>query len=77
MFIESGSNRAFDKETKEAVCMISPKVYALNSNVKAIWLGNAIMYMYRDLLYIVINDTLRFPLRFGSQLYSGVDLTSV
>jgi hypothetical protein len=77
MFIESGSGRAFDKETKEAVCMISPKVYELNNNVKTIWLGNAIMYMYRDLLYIVINDTLRLPLRFGSQLYAGVDLASV
>ena len=77
MFIESGSGRAFDKETKEAVCMISPKVYELNNKVKAIWLGNAIMYMYRDLLYIVINDTLRLPLRFGSQLYAGVDLASV
>ena len=77
MFIESGSGRAFDKETKEAVCMISPKVYELNNKVKAIWLGNAIMYMYRDLLYIVINDTVRLPLRFGSQLYAGVDLASV
>jgi hypothetical protein len=77
MFIESGSNMAFDKETKEAVCMISPKVYELNNKVKAIWLGNAIMYMYGDLLYIVINDTLRLPLRFGSQLYAGVDLASV
>lgn len=77
MFIESGSGRAFDKETKEAVCMISPKVYELNNKVKAIWLGNAIMYMYGDLLYIVINDTLRLPLRFGSQLYAGVDLASV
>lgn len=77
MFIESGSNRAFDKETKEAVCMISPKVYELNNKVKAIWLGNAIMYMYRGLLYIVINDTLRMPLRFGQQLYDGVDLASV
>ena len=77
MFIESGCVRAFDKETKEAVCMISPKVYELNSNVKAIWLGNAIMYMYRDLLYIVINDTIRMPLRFGQQLYAGVDLASI
>lgn len=77
MHIESGCGRAFDKETKEAACMISPKVYELNSNVKAIWLGNAIMYMYRDLLYIVINDTLRLPLRFGSQLYAGIDLASV
>lgn len=77
MHIESGCGRAFDKEIKEAVCMISPKVYELNSNVKAIWLGNAIMYMYRDLLYIVINDTLRLPLVFGQQLYAGVDLASV
>lgn len=77
MFIESGSNRAFDKETKEAVCMISPKVYELNNKIKAIWLGNAIMYMYRDLVYIIINDTVRLPLRFGPQLYAGVDLASV
>lgn len=77
MHIESGCGRAFDKETKEAVCMISPKVYELNNNVKAIWLGNAIMYMYRDILYIVINDTLRLPLMFGQQLYAGVDLASI
>ena len=77
LFIESGSNRAFDKETKEAVCMISPKVYELNNNVKAIWLGNAIMYMYRELLYIVINDTLRIPLRFGHHWHYGVDLTAI
>lgn len=77
MFIESGSNRAFDKETKEAVCMISPKIYDLNSNVKALWLGDSIMYMYNDLIYIVINDTLRIPLRFGPHLYAGVDLTAI
>ena len=77
MHIESGSGRAFDKETKEAVCMISPKVYELNSDVKAIWLGNAIMYTYRDLLYIVINDTLRMPLRFGPQWHYGVDLAAI
>lgn len=77
MFIESGSNKAFDKDTKDAIWMSSPKVYELNNNVKAIWLGNAIMYMYRDLLYIVINDTIRMPLRFGQQLYAGVDLASI
>ena len=77
MHIESGSGRAFDRETIDAVCMISPKVYALNNNVKAIWLGHAIMYMYGSLLYIVINDTLRLPLRFGHQLYAGVDLAAV
>lgn len=77
MFIESGSGRAFDKETKEAVCMISPKIYELNNNVKALWLGDSIMYMYNDLIYIVINDTLRIPLRFGPQLYAGVDLTAI
>lgn len=77
MFIESGSNKAFDKDTKDAIWMISPKFYELNNKIKAIWLGNAIMYMYRDLLYIVINDTVRLPLRFGPQLYAGVDLASV
>jgi hypothetical protein len=77
MFIESGSNKAFDKDTKDAILMSSPKVYELNSNVKAILLGNAIMYMYRDLLYIVINDIIRMPLRFGQQLYAGVDLASI
>jgi hypothetical protein len=77
MFIESGSNKAFDKDTKDAIWMSSPKVYELNSNVKAILLGNAIMYMYRDLLYIVINDIIRMPLRFGQQLYAGVDLATV
>lgn len=77
MFIESGSNKAFDKDTKDAIWMISPKVYELNNKIKAIWLGNAIMYMYRDLLYIVINDTVRLPLRFGPQLYAGVDLAAV
>ena len=77
MFIESGSNKAFDKDTKNAIWMSSPKIYEINNNVKAIWLGNAIMYMYRDLLYIVINDTLRLPLRFGQQLYAGVDLAAV
>ena len=77
MFIESSCGRAFDKETKEAVCMISPKIYELNNDVKAVWLGNAIMYMYRELLYIVINDTLRIPLRFGPQWHYGVDLSAI
>lgn len=77
MYIDTVSGKAFDKETKEAVCMISPKVYELNNKVKAIWLGNAIMYMYEDLLYIIINDSIRMPLRFGEHRYAGVDLTSV
>jgi hypothetical protein len=77
MHIESGCGIAFDKETKEAVCMISPKVYEINSNVKAIQLGKAILYMYRNFIYIVINDTLRMPLSFGDKLYDGVDLSAV
>jgi hypothetical protein len=77
MHIESGCGIAFDKETKEAVCMISPKVYEINSNVKAIQLGKAILYMYRNFIYIVINDTLRMPLSFGDKLYDGVDLASI
>ena len=77
MHIESGSCRAFDKETKEAVCMISPKIYELNNDVKAVWLGNAIIYMYRELIYIVINDTLRIPLRFGPQWHYGIDLAAI
>lgn len=77
MYIDSASDKAFDKDTKDAIWIRGPKIYEINSNVKAIQLGKAIMYMYRDLLYIVIDDSIRMPLKFGDQLHSGVDLASV
>lgn len=77
MYIDSASDKAFDRETKNAIWIRGPKIYEINSNVKAIRLGKAIMYMYNDLLYIVIDDSIRMPLRFGQQLYAGVDLASI
>jgi hypothetical protein len=66
MYIDAASGRAFDKETKNTVAIISPKVYELNNKVSAVQLGDAIIYRYDNLLYVLINDTLRIPLRFSS-----------
>lgn len=75
MYIESASQYAFDKETIEKINNNKGSFYQINNKVRAIRLGNAIIYQYGDILYIIVNNVHRIVLRITDNLVANyIDL---
>ena len=75
MYIQAASGYAFDKETIDAIKHNNGSFYQINNKVRAIQLGNALIYHYNEIIYIIIDEIYRVVLCLtNNQSMYNVDL---
>ena len=75
LYIETASGYAFDRETIDAIKSNKDSFYQINNKVRAIQLGNALIYQYNEIIYMIIDDTYRLVMRItNNQSINNVDL---